>query len=128
MPTWQAAEAGPTQIFETAAADGYLRFAQTEPGLFRAAFSVPGTMAEAKVGTSAGTGGLTPCQLLGAALDDLVACGRMPTDRRPGMEFLVRSAVHGLAVPLIDGPLRGLQTAQTDEATRLLIDMIERGL
>ncbi|RVX45746.1 TetR family transcriptional regulator [Nonomuraea polychroma] len=107
---------------------GYLRFAQTEPGLFRAAFFVPDTMAEAKVDTSAGTAGLTPFQLLGAALDDLVACGRMPTDRRPGMEFLVWSAVHGLAILLIDGPLRSLQTTQADETTRLLIDMIERGL
>lgn len=107
---------------------GYLRFAQTEPGLFRAAFLVPDSMAEAETDTSAGTGGLTPFQLLGAALDALVECGRIPAERRPGMEFLVWSAVHGLAVLLIDGPLRGLHPAQADEATRLLIDMIERGL
>ncbi|MER7506625.1 hypothetical protein AB0L05_40060 [Nonomuraea pusilla] len=44
------------------------------------------------------------------------------------MEFLVWSAVHGLAVLLIDGPLRGLEPVQADQATHLLIDMIERGL
>ncbi|MFI6482634.1 TetR/AcrR family transcriptional regulator [Nonomuraea sp. NPDC050663] len=107
---------------------GYLRFARTEPGLFRAAFFVPGDMVEAELPVSAGEGGLTPFQLLGAALDDLVACGLMPAGRRPGAEFLAWSSVHGLAVLLIDGPLRGLAPEQAEQATELLIDMIERGL
>lgn len=107
---------------------GYLRFARTEPGLFRTAFLVPADMAEAEAGHSAGAGGRTPFQLLGAALDDLAGCGLMPAGRRAGAEFLVWSAVHGLAVLLIDGPLRGLGDAQAGEATHLLIDLIERGL
>ncbi|GAA4098371.1 TetR/AcrR family transcriptional regulator [Nonomuraea soli] len=107
---------------------GYLRFARTEPGLFRAAFFVPGDMVEAELPVSAGEGGLTPFQLLGAALDELVACGLMPAGRRPGAEFLAWSSVHGLAVLLIDGPLRGLAPEQAEDATELLIDMIERGL
>ncbi|WP_106396266.1 TetR/AcrR family transcriptional regulator [Actinocorallia populi] len=107
---------------------GYLAFARTEPGLFRAAFYVPDDMTQAEAAVSAGTGGLTPFQLLTAALDDLAACGLLPPERRPGAEFIVWSCVHGLAVLLIDGPLRGLQDPQAAEATHLLIDMIERGL
>ncbi|MFH8369255.1 TetR/AcrR family transcriptional regulator [Streptomyces sp. NPDC018031] len=107
---------------------GYLRFAQEEPGLFRAAFHVPGDMTSAADETAAGGTGLTPFELLGAALDDLVEAGVLPADRRPGAEFLAWSAVHGLAVLLIDGPLRGLAPTQADDAGRHLIDMIERGL
>ncbi len=107
---------------------GYLSFARAEPGLFRAAFYVPDDMTQAEAAISAGAGGLTPFQLLAAALDDLAACGLIPPERRPGADFIVWSSVHGLAVLLIDGPLRGLQAPQATEATRLLIDMIERGI
>ena len=52
----------------------------------------------------------------------------LPCERRPGAEFLAWSAVHGLAMLLIDGPLRGLDPAQTQDAGRRLLDMVERGL
>ncbi|WP_251091535.1 TetR/AcrR family transcriptional regulator [Streptomyces sp. Caat 7-52] len=107
---------------------GYLRFAQEEPGLFRTAFHVPGDMTYATDDTAAGPGGKTPFELLGAALDDLVEAGLLPEDRRPGAEFLAWSAVHGLAMLLIDGPLRGLHAAQAHDAGHHLIDMIERGI
>jgi hypothetical protein len=41
--------------------------------------------------------------------------GVLPPERRPGAEFLAWSAVHGLGMLLIDGPLRGL-----DEATGMM--------
>ncbi|MEU9144700.1 TetR/AcrR family transcriptional regulator [Streptomyces sp. NPDC048349] len=107
---------------------GYLRFAVTEPGLFRTAFHVPADMAYATDTTAAGTGGLTPFELLGAALDGLVETGRLPAERRAGAEFLAWSAVHGLAVLMIDGPLRGVTEAQAHEAGQDLIGMVERGL
>ncbi|MFI7108288.1 TetR/AcrR family transcriptional regulator [Nonomuraea sp. NPDC050227] len=107
---------------------GYLRFARTEPGLFRVTFYVPDDMTRAQVPASAGPGGLTPFQLLGAALDDLVSCGLMSPERRPGAEFLVWSCVHGLAVLLIDGPLRGLPDELADPAVHDLIDLVEKGL
>ncbi|MFF4694373.1 TetR/AcrR family transcriptional regulator [Streptomyces chattanoogensis] len=107
---------------------GYLRFAQEEPGLFRAAFHVPDDMAHAAADTSAGTTGKTPFELLGAALDGLVEAGLLPEDRRPGAEFLAWSAVHGLAALLIDGPLRGLHPTQAHDAGQHVIDMIERGI
>ena len=43
-------------------------------------------------------------------------------------EFLAWSAVHGLAVLMIDGPLRGITAAQAHDAGQDLIGMIERGL
>ena len=46
-------------------------------------------------------------------LDGLVEADVLPPERRPGAEFLSWSAVHGLAMLLIDGPLRGLEGAQT---------------
>ncbi|MEV0499962.1 TetR-like C-terminal domain-containing protein, partial [Streptomyces spectabilis] len=85
---------------------GYLRFAQEEPGLFRIAFHVPGDMTHASDADAAGAGGKSPFDLLGAALDGLVETGQLPEVRRPGAEFLAWSAAHGLAVLVIDGPLR----------------------
>ncbi|MFI1971191.1 TetR family transcriptional regulator [Streptomyces cinnamoneus] len=123
-----ADEAAAARARFRAVGTGYLRFAQEEPGLFRAAFHVPGDMTHAAADTAAGTGGKTPFELLGAALDDLVEAGLLPADRRPGAEFLAWSAVHGLAVLLIDGPLRGLHPSQAHDAGQHVIDMIERGI
>jgi hypothetical protein len=52
----------------------------------------------------------------------------LPRERRPGAEFLAWSAVHGLAMLLIDGPLRGLNHTRARDAGRHLLDMVERGL
>ncbi len=106
----------------------YLRFAQAEPGLFRTAFSASDNLRSAASSSRAGEGGLTPFQLLGATLDGLVEAGVLPPERRLGAEFLAWSAVHGLAMLLVDGPLRGLDRAQTQEIGHRLLDMVERGL
>lgn len=107
---------------------GYMRFARQEPGLFRTAFSASDNLRSAASPERAGSGGLTPFQLLGAALDDLVKADVLPKDRRPGAEFLAWSAVHGLAMLLIDGPLRGLDPSEAQSVGQRLIDMVERGL
>lgn len=107
---------------------GYLRFAQAEPGLFRTAFSASDNLRNAASSARAGEGGLTPFQLLGAALDELVEAEVLPRERRPGAEFLAWSAVHGLAMLLIDGPLRGLDYSGARDVGQRLIDMVERGL
>lgn len=107
---------------------GYLRFAQAEPGLFRTAFSASEDLRNAASPARAGEGGLTPFQLLAAALDGLVEAGVLPRDRRPGAEFLAWSAVHGLAMLLIEGPLRGLDDARAQDVGRRLLDMVEQGL
>lgn len=107
---------------------GYLRFAQAEPGLFQTAFSVPVDLQLAASTASAGESGLTPFQQLTAALDGLVEAKVLPPERRMGAEFLAWSAVHGLAMLLIDGPLRCLEPEQKQGIGEMLVEMVERGL
>jgi AcrR family transcriptional regulator len=107
---------------------GYLRFAQAEPGLFRTAFSVHENLEQATIPDMAGKSGLTPFQLLGSALDEMVKAGILPAERRPFAEVLAWSAVHGLAMLLIDGPLRVLDAAQAQALGQRVIDMVESGL
>lgn len=107
---------------------GYLRFAQAEPGWFRTAFSVPDPVELDADPAKAGDSGLNPFQLLGVALDMFVDAGLMAAAQRPGAEYLAWSAVHGLALLVIDGPLRGIPAAQAGAIGERLIAMVERGL
>ena len=107
---------------------GYLRFAQQETGLFRTAFGAPVDVDDAPDEARGGASGLNPFELLGAALDRLVAAGVLPPERRPGAEYLAWSAVHGMALLIIDGPLRGVPPAQTQALGQRLLDMVEKGL
>ena len=107
---------------------GYLGFAQREPGLFRAAFAALGPVGNDHDPAKAGRGGLNPFELLGAALDRMVQAQVLPAEQRPGAEYLAWSAVHGLAMLLIDGPLRGVPPAQVQALTQRLLLMVEKGL
>ncbi len=107
---------------------GYLRFALTETGLFRTIFAVPYDWPATPDPAKAGSTGLNPFQLLGVALDRMVEAGVLPAERRPGAEFLAWSAVHGFAMLVIEGPLRGLPRAQTDALGQRVVDMVEKGL
>jgi AcrR family transcriptional regulator len=108
---------------------GYLRFAQAETGLFRTAFTASDDLTEPLPDPErAGSSGLNPFELLGAALDKLVAAGLMPPERRPGAEFLAWSAVHGLAMLVIDGPLGPVIGPQMQPLGQRLLDMVEKGL
>lgn len=107
---------------------GYLGFARDRPGLFRAAFTVPSDLETALDSAKAGPGGRTSFQLLAIALDELVAVGSLPAERRPGAEFSAWSAVHGLAMLVLEGPLRNLDPDVARAAGARLIDMVDRGL
>lgn len=107
---------------------GYLRFAREEPGLFRAAFSVPHDLNEAMSVGKRGTSGQTPFQTLAGVLDELAETGVLPPARRPGAELLAWSSVHGLGMLIIDGPLRGLDEATVEFATEHLLDLVDRGI
>ncbi|EKZ97321.1 TetR family transcriptional regulator [Cupriavidus sp. HMR-1] len=107
---------------------GYLRFALAETGLFRTAFSVPDDVEEDSDPAKAGNSGLNPFELLGAALDRWVEAGLLPAERRPGAEYLAWSAVHGLSIMLIDGPLRGRARELAGVIGQRLLDLVEKGL
>ena len=106
----------------------YLRFAQAEPGLFRTAFASRGPAPGEVERATAGTNGLGPFELLGAALDRLVSAGVLPAERRPGAEYLAWSAVHGLAMLVLDGPLRRMTNAERDGVAGRLLTMVEQGI
>lgn len=107
---------------------GYIKYAQTEPELFRMAFSIHEDLSNKDNPESKGKGGLTPFQLLGKALDELVSVGFLPKEHRANTELIVWSAVHGYSLLLIDGPLRALSDMQINKITQQLIAMIERGI
>ena len=107
---------------------GYLRFARDEPGLFRAAFSVPVDLDRAFSAEKSGPGGRSPFGLLSQVLDELVDVGELPAERRPGAEVLAWSAVHGLAMLVLEGPLRTLDTETRVTAGRRVVEMVVRGL
>ncbi|HKU85717.1 MAG TPA: TetR/AcrR family transcriptional regulator [Casimicrobiaceae bacterium] len=106
----------------------YLRFAQAEPGLFRTAFATRGPAPGEMERATGGASGLGPFELLGAALDRLVSAGVLPSDRRPAAEYLAWSAVHGLAMLVLDGPLRRMTDAERASVAGRLLTMVEKGI
>ena len=106
----------------------YLRFAQEETGLFLTAFAAADASELAAHPAQAGKSGLTPFQLLGAALDELVDADVLLPARRNGAEFLAWSAVHGLAMLVIEGPLQSLPRVRKQDIGRRLLEMVEKGL
>ena len=106
----------------------YLRFAQAEPGLFRTAFVFSDEGSGELGAGKAGASGLDPFQLLGKAIDRLADAGVLDPARRPNAEYLAWSAVHGLALLIIDGPLREIPPDAAYKLGQQLIDMVERGL
>ena len=110
---------------------GYLRFAWQQPGLFRTAFAArPFGLQEFASNDPAprSAGGRDPFELLGDALDALVAAGLLAPARRPGAEFMAWSAVHGMAFLMIDGPLRALDEPARVALAERQVALVERGL
>jgi AcrR family transcriptional regulator len=100
----------------------YLGFAMQETGLFETAFAVPRHL-EYATGTEP-----MPFQLLGARLDELVAAGVLPAERRPDAEYPVWASVHGMAVLLTRGPLREMPEQFVRHVGDQLFAFITRGL
>jgi len=108
---------------------GYIRSAVAEPGLFRVAFRSPAAAIETSPDPAkAGESGLNPFELLGTVLDELVSAGALPAERRPHAEYVAWSAVHGLAMLVLDGPLQGAGRAQVQALATRVLDMVERGV
>ncbi len=124
----EATDAASAQERLRAVGIGYLRFAREQPGLFRTAFGVPGNLDRAFVAEKAGPGGASPFGLLASALDDLVRFGVLPPERRQGAELLAWSAVHGLAMLVLEGPLHELPDDIRVFAGRGVVEMVVRGI
>lgn len=107
---------------------GYIRFAREEPGLFRAAFTVPDRLESAFDDDKRGASGYTPYGRLATVLDEMMDAGSLLPERRRGAELRAWAAVHGLGMLVIDGPLRGLDDATIDATTQALLDMVDRGI
>ncbi|HXR45625.1 MAG TPA: TetR family transcriptional regulator, partial [Pseudolysinimonas sp.] len=60
--------------------------------------------------------------------DEFVDSGILPPERRPGAEFAAWSAVHGLAMLVLEGPLRDLAPETARHAGLRVIEMAVRGL
>jgi len=106
----------------------YLEFALGEPGWFRTAFAAPAGPGYLDDHEGVGEAGMGPLGLLGAQLDALVSAGGMPPERRPGAELVAWSAVHGLAMLELDGPMRELPEEERAETLEHVLDTIERGI
>ena len=110
---------------------GYLRFARREPGLFRTAFAAqPFDVNEFDRGDAAprGDSGMDPFELLGHTLDGMVEAGLLPRAQRPGAEFMAWAAVHGMAMLMLDGPLRGLGDDECQALAERMVAVVEQGL
>ena len=101
----------------------YLEFAREEPGLFATAFALP--QQHAYGAPDDGTGpDRSPLDQLRAALDELVDAGVLDPRRRPGIEYPIWSAVHGLAVLAGEGPLREVPDATRHHLEELTLTFI----
>jgi AcrR family transcriptional regulator len=110
--------------------EAYLDFMRREPGLFRAVF-LTGENPEqltAPDPASRGVGGRGPYQLLQECLDDLVTAGVLSEPAPPWTDVAVWAATHGLAVLMLDGPLRFLDEQQAQAAIARLLDLVLAGL
>lgn len=98
----------------------YLAFAREEPGLFATAFALPQQHAYGPAAEADGS----PLGRLRAALDELVEVGVLDARRRPGMEYAVWSAVHGMAVLAGQGPLREVPSAAREHLEELTLGAV----
>jgi AcrR family transcriptional regulator len=110
----------------------YIDFALTEPGLFEIAFlpEDPGRRhadPANPVPDARGLAGLGPYQLLNQVLDRMVEVGALAPQRREFSDIAAWSAVHGLAVLLLRGPLSRLDEATREAAIGRLLDVVGAG-
>jgi AcrR family transcriptional regulator len=94
----------------------YVRFALTEPGLFRTAFARDGSPVRE-------LGHLPAYAALAGALDDL---GLVSPGPQSGLACW--ALVHGLATLMLDGPLGALDAAERDAVVARAVDGLLTGL
>ena len=110
----------------------YVSYAIAEPGLFQTIWaaahypSIPTTTGPSD--DIAPEDMSDPYLILNTVLDELVDAGAVPISRRPYSETVAWSAVHGLSMLIINGPLAGMPPAEIDHMLNRLCDVIDAGL
>ena len=105
----------------------YLQFAFDEPGLFRITFGPRGPWPTNEA-TARHDDNVGPFLLLRQVLDELVAVGVVPQERRAGLEYVTWAQVHGIATLCLDGPLARVTPAERQATIDQTLDNIIRGL
>ncbi|AHH96857.1 hypothetical protein GCM10010174_34120 [Kutzneria viridogrisea] len=113
--------AGDVQQRLIAFSTGYVRWAMDDPAVARLAFSAGRATAETVVPPH-------PHDVLVAELDRLVEAGGLKAAARPGAEFIVWAAVHGLATLLADGLVQLDDQRAADLETERLVRATLTGL
>lgn len=103
---------------------GYVAFAVEQPGLYRSAFGAPRTEA---ADPDAPVGEVRAFTLLTDALTALGATARPPRATRPAADAAAWSAVHGLSLLLLEGPLRRLPAQRRDDVVDSTLAMVVSG-
>jgi AcrR family transcriptional regulator len=101
-----------------ASGQAYVDYVLEQPGLFQVACRHD----------SADGKGSRPFALLEGCIDDLVASGALPPERRRHAAPAAWAAVHGLALLLTEGSLRRLPDGQRAAVVDRTLAMVERGL
>ncbi|MFG2332933.1 TetR/AcrR family transcriptional regulator [Streptomyces sp. NPDC048604] len=111
---------------------GYVAFALAEPGLYRAAFCTPrppcGAVWLPEPAEPAGEPEVRAFTLLTEALAALAAAGPAPRRPAPDVQAAAWSAVHGLSLLLVDGPLRRLPAQRRDGVVERTLAMLVCGV
>ncbi|HEY7223832.1 MAG TPA: WHG domain-containing protein [Micromonosporaceae bacterium] len=113
--------------------NGYLRFAVDEPGLFRTAFCNPAAAQVATVEIMSVEHALDmalvdPFRMLMETVEELARTGMLAPERRPWAEIFAWSAVHGLAMLLLDGPLQACSPDEREQVIARVLDGVADGL
>jgi hypothetical protein len=127
-PTPPPTGTSPTATGVRATGRAYIRFDISEPGLFRTAFALPERHGDPIFAASLGVQAPGPLGLFSRSLDRMQASGAMPPQRRPNAEVTAWSAVHGLSMLLLDGPLRSLPDQLRDDVVERVLRDVSRGL
>jgi AcrR family transcriptional regulator len=112
----------------TSTGRGYIRFALDQPGVFRTCFTGGLVAPDDDEPEPLQLAEKAPYALLGEMLDRLVEVGYLDPADRPGAEAGPWAGVHGLALLLIDGPLRRLGEAEREVAIDRTLALIAQGL
>jgi AcrR family transcriptional regulator len=120
LPAGNRVQAGLRNL--AAAGRAYIKFALTEPGQFRTCFFQGGAVLDKDPREH------MPFGMLVGLLDELVAAGYLKPERRPMAEVATWSAIHGLALLMLDGPLRDVSDEIKQEAIRRTILIMASGL